>query len=134
MQYTLSELRRLFVVLIEATGAVPSTLGTRISQNPKLIPRLLDGDGCASMTGERASDYIDANWPEHLPWPEDVPRRDYQAPQPTRPAPPGWELVYPGHGQPPFWRELAIENAPPAARRARREFDSVTKPVHATDN
>ena len=84
MQYTLSEVRRLFVVLIEATGAVPSTLGTRISQNPKLIPRLLDGDGCASMTGERASDYIDANWPEHLPWPEDVPRRDHQAPQPTR--------------------------------------------------
>lgn len=124
MQYTIAELRRLVETFITGTGMVPSTLGIKICNNSKLIDRLLDGESCGIATGERVSDYLDHNWPEALVWPEEVPRRPIDGRGPSLSAPPGWELVDPGYGQPLFWRQIAVEKPrearPRAGRRGRR--------------
>jgi hypothetical protein len=139
MQYTIDELITLARVYLAHTGIAASRLGAELAGNTKLFIRLFEGDDCLSRSAERASSWFDENWPELLSWPEGVPQRRKPGKRPTLPAPPGWELVDPGFGQPPFWRQLAFETRlqSPLARprRSRRAADEApAKAFHSADN
>lgn len=49
------------------------TLSLRISKsNDKLIHNLIKGKGIHSASAELASDFFISDWPDALPWPEDI--------------------------------------------------------------
>jgi hypothetical protein len=58
----------------DATGETLHALGLRASGNAKLFKRLALGLGCTLENAERASRWFADNWPDGVPWPDDVPR------------------------------------------------------------
>jgi len=79
--YTTADLRKLARAYVAGTGTTLSRLGTRAANNDRLFTRLSQGFSCRLDIAERASWWFNANWPETVPWPKDVERRE--VPQPT---------------------------------------------------
>jgi hypothetical protein len=73
MLYNTEQLRALARAYLDAVAIPPSRLGIRCANNDKLIIRLLDGRGCTLDAAERASWWLEQNWPEQAVWPKTVP-------------------------------------------------------------
>ena len=76
MQYTISELQELARVYMTETGISATALSQLIAGHDQVVRRLLAGGGATqAIAAERISDWFDANWPIHVPWPREIEQR-----------------------------------------------------------
>jgi hypothetical protein len=55
-------------------GRREATISNQIAGHARLFLRLREGFGCTVVTFKKALAWFDANWPEDLAWPSDIPR------------------------------------------------------------
>ena len=72
--YSVAELCTLASRYINYTGVRASRLSIQAAHHNRLFEKLLSGYDCRMEFGERASRWFDANWPEDVPWPENIKR------------------------------------------------------------
>ena len=78
LHHSISDVRILARAYLDATGTSARVLSLKILQPAgvrpssyceKLIGRLLDGKSCRAESLELASNWLQENWPDDVPWP-----------------------------------------------------------------
>jgi hypothetical protein len=71
--FSMQALRVLARTFSRGTGLELTTIGYRAANNWQLFTRLEKGCGCSAKGAETATRWIVANWPDHVPWPQEIP-------------------------------------------------------------
>lgn len=74
--FTIAELSRLAEVYCAHASIALSGLSRRVFPKPvndQAFVRLANGESISAKNAEKASVWFAENWPDDLPWPEDVP-------------------------------------------------------------
>ena len=74
--YRLTELKRLAQIYLKSTGISANTVSTQICgrSNNRMIGGLLKGRDIRSSNAEALADFLDREWPDDVPWPENIKR------------------------------------------------------------